>query len=211
MKKKFLIKKVATIFMTAALAITAVAGIAPARTYASDGSYMEEHKELSVKDYKGTATITSAKANVRDGASTSTSVVKTYKKGTKINLTGRVLKKGKNTKWYRVWVKYKDGGEGAGYISNKTFKINKSSGKSKSSSKSEKKDFTVKKLDKTMKATQDVNVRKGPSTSYGKLGALQKGKTVKVTGQVYKNGKKASWVRVKFDKKTGYICTNYLK
>ena len=50
-----------------------------------------------------------------------------------------------------------------------------------------------------------LNVRKGPGTSYGKLGTLSKGQSVEVT--TTKNG----WYGFKYNSKTGYISGSYCK
>ena len=52
---------------------------------------------------------------------------------------------------------------------------------------------------------------KGPKTTYDIMGSLAQGKTVRVTGQVFKHGSKACWVQVDYNGKTGYVCTDYLK
>ena len=61
----------------------------------------------------------------------------------------------------------------------------------------EKIEYTVTKLDKTMYAKSTVNVRKGPSTDFGKVGSLTTGKQVKVVGKSDQTG----WYLIQFDGK----------
>lgn len=70
-----------------------------------------------------------------------------------------------------------------------------------------KKEFTVQEIEKkAMYATSDLNVRKGPSTDYGTMGALSYAEAVTVTGTV----KDSHWVRVEYKGKTGFASGKYL-
>lgn len=85
----------------------------------------------------------------------------------------------------------------------------KSNGKTTYSSYSSAVKATTKKaVTGKVKAT-DVNVRKGPGTSYGKVAVLSKGTKIYVTGS------KRSWYKVKFKQnkkeKKGYMLTTYIK
>ena len=225
MRKNSLVKRVAVLTMAGALAVTGIVGFAPRNVYANDGSYNYVTEGISEVDFDGTAVITSEYANIREGASTTCPVIATAKKGTVLKLEGRVQSFGKDTKWFRVWVDLDAGGQGAGYISNLTFDMVDekapateaetgkvaTADKAASTTKTETCVFTVEKVNKTMKVAQDVYVRKGPKTTYDIMGSLTAGKTVQVTGQVFKHGSKACWVQVNFNGKTGYVCTDYLK
>ncbi len=57
----------------------------------------------------------------------------------------------------------------------------------------------------TMVATANVNVRKGPSTSYSIVGSLAKGETVQKTGT------SGNWTQVRYNNQTAYISSSYLK
>ena len=61
-------------------------------------------------------------------------------------------------------------------------------------------------LSSTMYATGDVNVRKGPSTDYEKIGRLTLNQEVKVTGQ----SKSTGWYRIEFNGGEAYVSQNYL-
>lgn len=66
--------------------------------------------------------------------------------------------------------------------------------------------FTVTPSDTiTMYAKASVNVRKGPSTDYDKLGTLSYGEAVKVTGTA-----DTGWYQITYKSSTGYVSDNYL-
>ena len=59
---------------------------------------------------------------------------------------------------------------------------------------------------KTGKTTATLNVRKGPSTKYSKLGKLSKGATVKIVSTT-SNG----WYKIKYKNKYGYVLSKYVR
>ena len=61
-------------------------------------------------------------------------------------------------------------------------------------------------LNTPMYSTGDVNVRKGPSTDYEKIGALALNQEVKVTGQ----SKSTGWYRIEFNGGDGYVSNSLL-
>ena len=61
-------------------------------------------------------------------------------------------------------------------------------------------------LNTTMYSKGDVNVRKGPSTDYEKIGALTLNQEVKITGQ----SKSTGWYRIEFNGGEGYVSSSYL-
>ena len=65
--------------------------------------------------------------------------------------------------------------------------------------------FTVKEMSATKYAKQSVNVRKGPSADYEKLGGLSTNQKVTVTGQA-DNG----WYRIEYNGAEGYVSNKYL-
>lgn len=221
MRKNSLLRRAAVVAMAAAIAITGFTGFSSRNVYANDGSYNEVTENITIRDISATGVVVSEHANIRDGASTTAPILKTVDKGTRLDLTGRVQKDGEDSKWFRVYVDLEDGGQSAGYISNLTFdmedeaapaaKAETIENKAAASKNTETCVFTVEKVNKTMKVAQDVWVRKGPKTTYDIMGSLAAGKTVQVTGQVFKHGSKACWVQVDFNGKTGYVCTDYLK
>ena len=67
-------------------------------------------------------------------------------------------------------------------------------------------ELQVKELHQTMYAKQSVNVRKGDSTDYEKIGSLSFNQQVKVTGQSETTG----WYRIEFNGEIGFVSSNYL-
>ena len=65
--------------------------------------------------------------------------------------------------------------------------------------------YTVEDMSATMYATDSVNVRKGPSANYDKIGRFNKNDAVTVTGRA-----STGWFRVLYDGKTGYVSNAYL-
>ena len=65
--------------------------------------------------------------------------------------------------------------------------------------------FTVTELSAVKYAKQSVNVRKGPSSDYEKLGGLSMNQKVTVTGQA-----DTGWFRIDYNGKEGYVSDKYL-
>lgn len=64
---------------------------------------------------------------------------------------------------------------------------------------------TYKEVNETVYVTKDVNVRKGPGTSFNKVGSLNKGDNVTRTG-IGSNG----WSKIIYNGKEAYVSSNYL-
>ncbi len=72
--------------------------------------------------------------------------------------------------------------------------------------KTDKNDFTVEEMTPTtMYATMSLNVRKGPSTDFGKLGALAEGDAVTVVGRA-----STGWYKIQFKDSEGYVSNVYM-
>ena len=67
-------------------------------------------------------------------------------------------------------------------------------------------EIVVKELNQTMYAKSAVNVRKGDSTDYDKIGSLSFNQQVQVTGQSEATG----WYRIEFNGEVGFVSKNYL-
>lgn len=65
--------------------------------------------------------------------------------------------------------------------------------------------FTVEAMSATMYATISLNVRSGPSADYDRIGTLDEGEAVTVTGRA-----STGWYQVSIDGKTGYVSNIYL-
>ena len=144
--------------------------------YAAGTSYMDSYKVY-----------TTANVNLRAGASTSTSVITTLAKGTKLTALG------KNGKFYLV--ETADGTQG--YVSS-TYVSRKGSGSSSSGSASPAKET------KTVTASY-VNVREGGGMTYPVLRVLPRGTVV----TVLKVGN--YWTRIQYGSTVGWIKNTYLK
>ena len=66
--------------------------------------------------------------------------------------------------------------------------------------------WKINSLDKTMYATSNVNVRKGPDSSYSKLGSLSKSQEVHITGQCEETG----WYQIDYKGEIGFVSKDYL-
>lgn len=74
-----------------------------------------------------------------------------------------------------------------------------------SEEKSEEPAYTVEDMDATMYAQRSVNVRKGPSTDYEKIGGLNQNDEVHVTGKA-----STGWYRIDYKGSVGFVANSYL-
>lgn len=141
-------------------------------------SYTSAVKATTKKAVSGK--IKGSNVNFRKGASISKVKIAQLKKGKNVTLTG------KSGSWYKVKASI-NGKSKTGYILDDYVKITSRQAK--------------------VNAT-NVNVRKGPGTSYKKVTTLTKGTKISVTGT------KGSWYKISFSvkgkKKTGYMLTSYV-
>ena len=133
---------------------------------------------------------TTAGVNLRSGASTGTSVIKTLSKGTKISV------RGKNGSFYLVQTS--NGTQG--FISGKYLSKTKSGGSSSSGSSSGGSSKGTKRINGSY-----VNVRAGGGMSYGVVAVLSRGTTV----EVLKVGN--YWVQIRCGSIVGWVKKQYLK
>lgn len=71
--------------------------------------------------------------------------------------------------------------------------------------KTSKNDYTVESMSGTMYATLSLNVRKGPSTDFAKIGTLNEGQAVTVTGRA-----STGWYEIDFNGQKGYVSNAYV-
>lgn len=71
--------------------------------------------------------------------------------------------------------------------------------------KTSKNDYTVEPMSATMYATMSLNVRKGPSTDFSKIGSLSKGQAATVTGRA-----STGWYEIDFNGEKGYVSNIYM-
>ena len=62
-----------------------------------------------------------------------------------------------------------------------------------------------------IKATGDLNVRKGPGLDYAILGSIKKGSTLEFLGEVKKDNRGVYWGKVRYSGKTGWVSSKYAK
>ena len=139
-----------------------------------------------------------ADVNLRRGAGTNYGVIKVIGTGTTVTVTDA-----SNSQWYKV--KLSDGTEG--YRFSEYLKV--TSGNIDSAKPSATPTPTPAPSNGTVQAktTSDLNVRKGPSTSYGIVKVIDMNVTVTVT-----EATNSSWYKVKLSDGTeGYLAAQYLK
>ena len=139
-----------------------------------------------------------ADVNLRRGAGTNYGVIKVIGTGTTVTVTDA-----SNSQWYKV--KLSDGTEG--YLFSEYLKV--TSGNIDSAKPSATPAPTPAPSNGTVQAktTSDLNVRKGPGTSYGIIKVIDMSVTVTVT-----EATNSSWYKVKLSDGTeGYLAAQYLK
>ena len=139
-----------------------------------------------------------ADVNLRRGAGTNYGVIKVIGTGTTVTVTDA-----SNSQWYKV--KLSDGTEG--YLFSEYLKV--TSGNIDSAKPSATPTPTPAPSNGTIQAktTSDLNVRKGPGTSYGIVKVIDMNVTVTVT-----EATNSSWYKVKLSDGTeGYLAAQYLK
>ena len=139
-----------------------------------------------------------ADVNLRRGAGTNYGVIKVIGTGTTVTVTDA-----SNSQWYKV--KLSDGTEG--YLFSEYLKV--TSGDINSAKPSATPTPTPAPSNGTVQAktTSDLNVRKGPGTSYGIIKVIDMNVTVTVT-----EATSSSWYKVKLSDGTeGYLAAQYLK
>ncbi len=139
-----------------------------------------------------------ADVNLRRGAGTNYGVIKVIGTGTTVTVTDA-----SNSQWYKV--KLSDGTEG--YLFSEYLKV--TSGNIDSAKPSATPTPTSAPNNGTVQAktTSDLNVRKGPGTSYGIVKVIDMNVTVTVT-----EATNSSWYKVKLSDGTeGYLAAQYLK
>ena len=139
-----------------------------------------------------------ADVNLRRGAGTNYGVIKVIGTGTTVTVTDA-----SNSQWYKV--KLSDGTEG--YLFSEYLKV--TSGDISSAKPSATPTPTPAPSNGTVQAktTSDLNVRKGPGTSYGIIKVIDMNVTVTIT-----EATNSSWYKVKLSDGTeGYLAAQYLK
>ena len=139
----------------------------------------EPEKPINGKDYYTTANL-----NIRDGASTTSSKIGKIPNGTKVS----VVDFNSNKTWAKVVYNNKTGWVSAQYLSTK-------------SQEPEQKEDTY----WTGTTTQNLNMRKGPSTDYSIIITIPKNSDVKI----YET--KSGWAKIKYKSYEGYCSASFIK
>lgn len=136
-----------------------------------------------------TATVTATALNVRQSASTSSSVIGTVRKGQTVNVTKKV-----SDSWYEI-----EYGNGVGYVHGSYITLNGSSSGGNEGGGS----GTV--IQTGTVTANSLNVRKTPSTSGARLGGLTKGATVNIVGT------SGDWYQINYGSGTAYVHKDYVQ
>ena len=128
-----------------------------------------------------------AEVNVRDAASFQSKVIGKLKGGDEVTRTGIG-----DDKWDRIDYNGKVGYVAKNYITNESPETVNGT--------------TFEEVNQTVKATSNVNVRRGPGVDYQIIARLKNGEEVKRTG-IGSNG----WSRITYDGQKCYVANNYLK
>ena len=161
--------------------------------YGEKGSYAETYANKFGIPFKAISTgqedpsdiltgKTTAKLNVRKGPGTKYAKMGTLSKGAKVEVITKLP-----SGWYKI--KYKDT---YGYVLGKYVKLNIPQ--------------QDEKVIATGKTTAQLNVRKGSSTKYAKIGSLSKGAKVEIVSKL-SNG----WYKIKYNGTYGYVSGAYVK
>ncbi len=176
--------------------------------------------DYTVKDIEKKTMYATMSLNIRKGPGTSYESVGSIRKNQAVTVNGAV----NDSHWVRVEYNGKAGYASGKYLSDKKIEVSSATTESANNTtamstetseetvkapvtQSKEETFTVKDIEKkTMYATTSLNVRTGPSTSYGSLGSLSNAEAVTVNGTV----NDSHWVRVEYKGKTGYASGKYL-
>ena len=143
-----------------------------------------------------------AKANVRSGAGTDSAILGTVAKG-KVLTFDKTAKDGRGVIWYHVttgqkgWISSMNTTQVSGSVTKET-RAKDSSGAAKASV-------------KTVKATGDANLRKGPGLDFASVGTMKAGKTGTFLNESKKDNRGVVWYKVSFNGRTGWISSRYGK
>lgn len=129
--------------------------------------------------------------NIRKSASTSSKSLGTLKKNTKLVIQKEVFTDKKSTSASKRWY-YVTAGKTTGYVRADFVK-----------------DVSFGSTDAV--ATDALNYRQGPGTSYKKLGTINAGTGVTLQLPASLSGTKGSWYRAKVDGKTAYVSADYVR
>ncbi|MEG0050857.1 MAG: SH3 domain-containing protein [Terrisporobacter sp.] len=129
--------------------------------------------------------VTTANLNMRKSASTSSSIITTIAKGSKIEIIEKT-----SSSWYKVKYSGK-----TGYVSSEYVNLNSNSNDNNTPSTSAKYGVT----------TDNLNMRESDSTSSSIITTIKKGTKVEIIEKT-----SSSWYKIKYSGKTGYVSSKYI-
>ena len=150
---------------------------------------------------------TTGNVNIRKGAGLN------YGKASVVK-SGKVLSYDKTSKDERgvIWYHVKGGWVSSKYATQIDSDSKNASKSEKVSNKSEKVSTKSETTSaKTVKATGNVNLRKGPGLDYTDIGTVKKGKTASFLGTTKNDSRGVTWYKVSFNGKTGWVSSRYAK
>lgn len=185
-KDGIIMKKKSRILRKATMLMLAAAMIFTALPVLSAPSFTAEAKSITAS-----GKIIEDDVNLRKSASTDSAVVGVLKKGTKLKIKKEIFTSSTSSKASKRWYKV-TAGKKKGYVRADL--------------------ITVTKYSKTSAvATDALNYRKGPGTTFTKLGTMAMGEQMKLQLPAQRLDSSETWYRVKIGDETGYVISDYVK
>ncbi|MEW9078443.1 SH3 domain-containing protein [Terrisporobacter glycolicus] len=173
------------VMITGLVSTVCMSGIFTGNFSTKNSNYITTAYAATIKE-----TVYSAKGaaksnlNVRKGPNTTYAKVGSLKKSAKVNIVAKT-----SNNWYKIKLN-----NGYGYVSSQYITI--TNNKPESSE-------TLYSANGT--ANNNVNVRKGPNTTYAKVGSLKKNSKVTIVAKSSNN-----WYKIKFNSGYGYVSSQYI-
>lgn len=145
----------------------------------------------SAKSVRASGRVSESDVNLRRSASTSSGTVAVLSRNKKLTIHSEVFTKDKSTKKVNRWY-YVTAGKNEGYIRSDLVR-------------------DISWSNTAAVTTDNLNYRKGPSTSYKVLGTTGTGDSVTLLVPASLSGDSLSWYRAKINGKTAYVCAEYIK
>ena len=173
------------IMITGLISTVPVSGVFIGNLTTNNAKTLNTSYAVTIKDTAYSATgKTNVNLSLRKGPATSYTKITTLKKGTSVTIIAK-----SSNGWYKI--KYKNGD---GYVSSQYITLNNTKPSIQETSYSA-----------TGTATSNLNVRKGPNTTYAKIGSLKKDSKVTIIAKTSNN-----WYKVKFNSGYAYVSSQYI-
>ncbi len=173
------------IMITGLISTVPVSGVFIGNLTTNNAKTLNTSYAVTIKDTAYSATgKTNVNLSLRKGPATSYTKITTLKKGTSVTIIAK-----SSNGWYKI--KYKNGD---GYVSSQYITLNNTKPSIQETSYSA-----------TGTVTSNLNVRKGPNTTYAKIGSLKKDSKVTIIAKTSNN-----WYKVKFNSGYAYVSSQYI-